>query len=230
VEVHLLRSRRFAMANLAGLLLVVPRMAPTIVLSLWFQGVGGDPPLLAAVKVTPIALGVALGSLAADRRSAGKEESRVALEWALVTVGALVIALAAMVSGAQLWVLLPAMAVTGFATGVFSTANATMIMRGAPTSRAGAVNGLRTMVQTVGLSVGTALMLTLVLQPLTGTGATAFMAGRAAELTSEDLRGLQGGYEAAFAALVVVAALGALCSALALPGRSGKSRVSEHPL
>lgn len=230
VEVHLLRSRRFAMANLAGLLLVVPRMAPTIVLSLWFQGVGGDPPLLAALKVTPIALGVALGSLAADHWAAAKDESRVALEWALVTVGALVVAWIAMVGGGELWVLLPALAVTGFATGVFSTANATMIMRGAPTSRAGAVNGLRTMVQTVGLSIGTALMLTLVLQPLPVDGATSFMAGRTADLTAADLAGLQTGYEVAFAALVLIGGVGAACSRFALPPRRERRRVSGHPL
>lgn len=230
VEVHLLRSRRFAMANLAGLLLVVPRMAPTIVLSLWFQGVGGDPPLLAALKVTPIALGVALGSLTADRWSAAKHEARVALEWALVAVGALVVALAAVVGGGVLWVLLPAMAVTGFATGVFSTANASMIMRSAPTSRAGAVNGLRTMVQTVGLSIGTALMLTLVLQPLTTRGATSFMAGRTAELSTADLAGLQTGYEVAFAALVLIGGVGAACSALALPRRDEGRPVSGRPL
>jgi MFS family permease len=230
VEVHLLRSRRFAMANLAGLLLVVPRMAPTIVLSLWFQGVDGDQPPGAALKVTPIALGVALGSLTADRWSAAKEEARVALDWALVTVGALLMALVAVGGGGGLWVLLPAMAVTGFATGVFSTANATMIMRSAPTSRAGAVNGLRTMVQTVGLSLGTAFMLTLVLQLLTDDGATSFMAGRTAQLSPADLSSLQTGYEVAFAALVLIAGLGAACSALALPRRPRGGRVVEHPL
>lgn len=230
VEVHLLRSRPFAMANLAGLLLVVPRMVPTIMLSLWFQGVQGDPPLVAALKVTPIALGVALGSLTADRWSVRRDEARVSLDWAVATVLGLVVALVAMLRGGELWLLLPAMAVTGFATGVFSTANATMIMRGAATSRAGAVNGLRTMVQTMGVSLGTALMLTLVLQTITGPGATSFMAGRASDLSASDLEALQAGFRAAFGALVALAALGAVASSLALPRRGSVCRDSEHPL
>jgi EmrB/QacA subfamily drug resistance transporter len=221
IDVELLGDRRFAMANLAGLLLVVPRMAPTILLSLWFQGMHGDPPITAALKVTPIAVGVALGSLAADRRAARKDEARVAFEWALVTAGALVVALGVVQQGGAPWLLLPTMAVVGYATGVFSTANATMIMRSAPAVRAGSLNGIRTMSQTVGLSLGTALVLTLVLQSLTDGGAASFLAGESAALGVGDRAALHDGYVLAFAALTAAAVVGALLSRLALPRRVG---------
>lgn len=220
IDVELLGDRRFAMANLAGLLLVVPRMAPTILLSLWFQGLHGDRPIVAALKVTPVAVGVALGSLAADRLATRKDEARVALEWALVAAGALGVALVVMLWGGSPWALLPFMAVVGYATGVFSTANATMIMRSAPVVRAGSLNGIRTMSQTVGLSLGTALVLTLVLQSLTDVGAASFLAGEATALGVGDRAALHQGYVLAFAALMTAAVVGAVLSRLALPHRN----------
>lgn len=213
VAVDLLRDRDFALANLAGMLLAVPRMVPTIVLSLWFQGLGGLSPTTAALRITPLAAGVAVGSLVAGRLRATRDAGRVALLCAVATLGGSALFTVA------LWleavpVLLVSLAVIGIATGLFSTLNATAIMTMRPPSRAGNVNGIRTMAQTVGLSAGTALMLSLAVGGLGPSTAGSFLAGRREDLTSADVAQLSTNHVVVGIVLILLTAVAAAAQAV----------------
>ena len=94
IAVDLLRDRAFALANLAAFCLCMGRVVPAVVLSLWFQGYEGDDPVTAALKVTPLAAAVTVGTLAVGRVMAGRDDvvvSRVTAAGA-VTGAALLLA------------------------------------------------------------------------------------------------------------------------------------------
>ena len=202
IGVDLLRDRNFVVANLAAFCLVVARVVPAVLLSLWFQGVAGDDPVTAALKITPLAVAVTVGTLLVNRVARAADDVVVARRCA---VGALVgsgLVLAAILRGGDLALLVAGLVVTGLGTGAFQTVNSTMIMGMRPVSQAGTVNGIRTTAQQAGVSLGTALLLSLVAVGLTPADAGTFFAGRTELLTAGARTELQHGYAVAISVLV----------------------------
>ncbi|MCX6413335.1 MAG: MFS transporter [Actinobacteria bacterium] len=209
VRVDLLADRTFLLANVAGFLLVIPRMVPAVMLSLYYQGLRGSGPVEAAVVITPLAAGVAVGSVAAGRFGGRGEDGRVALAMNIATAGGIIVIAGALFEGGSpAWVGL-GLGITGFTTGVFSTLNSTTILKTSLPERAGSTNGVRTMFQASGVSIGTALMLSIIVSGVTIDQSRAFYAGDAQAMTDETRSLLNTGYLRAFAvmlALVVGAA------------------------
>ena len=209
IAVDLLRHRVFATANLAGMALAVPRIVPGILLSLWFQGYAGYGPTRAALTITPLAGAVAVGTLVAGRVTTRAGDWFVARWSSLGAVLGAVLLLVALRRDAELPTLVVGLVVTGLCTGAFSTVNSTMIMGLRPLTQAGTVNGIRTMAQTLGLSLGTALLLSLATAALTGPDAAGFFAGQAPSLDDSARAAVHIGYVVAGAVLVALCGLAA---------------------
>jgi MFS family permease len=218
VAVDLLRDPDFVLANLAAFCLCVARVVPALVLSLWFQGLVGDSPVVAAAKITPLAAAVTVGTLLVGRVARGAGDLAVARTCAFATVLGTTMVLAAVLVGDDLVLVVAGLVVTGLATGAFQTVNSTMILGMRPVSRAATVNGIRATAQQAGVSVGTALLISLAAGGLAPADASAFFAGRAGDLDAAARVALRTGYAVSLSVLVLLCLVGLLAS-LALSRR-----------
>ncbi len=225
VAVDLLRDRAFALANLAAFCLCVGRVVPAVVLSLWFQGYAGDDPVVAALKVTPLALAVTVGTLAVGRVVTGRDDvvtSRVTAAGAVAGAALLLSALLRHGDGtfADGILLVAGLVVLGLSAGGFQTVNSTMILAMRPVRQAGTVNGIRTTAQQTAVSLGTALLLSLATGRLAGPAAADYFAGRSHELDAPAREALVAGHVVAVAVLLALSTVGLLAvAALRRPAR-----------
>ena len=204
IDMDMLKTPRFALANFAGAVLNIPRSTTAVLLSLYFQGVLGDDPLEAALKITPLAASVAIGALAVRTVTKGNDDRRQALWYSIGTAFGITLLLVSISAGANLGGMVLAMLVIGFTTGVFAPLNSSSIMAEAPMERAGIVNGTRTMFQVIGSSVGTAISLSVIVGALTAAQAQLFFAGDPAALDPTSLELLDHGYQLAFGIMLAL--------------------------
>lgn len=212
IDIDLLKQRSFALANYAGFALAIPRLVSALLLSLYFQGFQGDSPLVAAFKITPLALAVTVGSLGVKHVAKAVDDRRDALGFAIASTLGLTMMLIGLAEDGSLAWLIAGMVVMGFSTGVFSALNSSIILRSVHSTRAGSVNGVRTMFQVAGLSIGTALTLSLVTSALTPDQSQAFFSGDASGLSLHSLDLLARGYQLAFGAMLALMLLAVLAS------------------
>lgn len=208
IAIDLMRDRDFALANWAGFVLMMPRVVPAVLFSLYFQGVEGANPLQAAIMVTPLAVGVTVGSFAARRLSFAWSEARSAYRYSVAGCVGLAGVLFATIPPVRNVGILIGLGLAGLGTGVFSTLNSSMIMGAAPMERAGNVNGIRTMIQQSAITVGTAVSLSLVVGSLDTAQAKAFYSGAHDALTPASLAGLEQGYLLALGVMLALCLTG----------------------
>lgn len=193
VDIDLLRDPAFALAVVAGGLVAVPRVVPTVVLAVLFQGRHGMSATRVSGIVLLLAAGVLLGSVVAGRLTTRYDVAGVCRASVLVTVAGvagLAVGLVLLDVGSRpgLLVTSASLAVTGLASGIYSTANAAAILGRTGSSGAGSANGVRTTAQSVAIAVGTAVLLALLGSGLSTTEARAFFAGDHAALGAGALR------------------------------------------
>jgi MFS family permease len=235
VHVDLLANRTFLLDNVAGLLMAVPRIAPAIMLSLYYQGLQGTGPTFAALMITPLAGAVMAGSLLAGRLGASRNERRVALEMNIGTVfGVLVMIVTIAMGGSAVWLAL-GLAITGFTTGVFSTVNSSTILKSSAPELAGSTNGVRTTFQSAGVSIGTALMLSMIVGGVPAAQANAFYAGKSSALTQVTRSLIDTGYLRALTVMLFIVIIAAVIGFVLMIRRSRSqqrqnegSQRSEH--
>ncbi len=225
LRLDLLRRRSFLMANLSGVLSVLPRFATIALMGMYFQIVLGDSPLVAGgLKVIPMPIGVTIGSVLANR---------VIMRFGLVVAGAvgsvgtaigagfLAVCVA---SAAPFFAIALTLLLIGLGGGLFGTASSTLIVQHAAEDEIGAVNGLRITLMNIGGMVGIAVSLALATSQLSPAERSAFY--RASTGPGFNLAALQHGFLFAFL-LLTLAALG---SAIALVGaRSHEARRERVP-
>lgn len=199
----------FGPVNIAAMIFNVPRVVPIALLSLWFQGVRGLSTVHSGLLITALPLGVAVGSVSL-RRLAGARNDREAGLRAAVAAAIACTALPLALAWGHPFALATVLLLVGLATGMYSTASATTLITVAPRSRVATANGVRTTFQLVGLTGGTAALLSIVTAGLNPSQATAFMGGRHRALSDESLAILEQGFVLGFggvAALTWVAVL-----------------------
>lgn len=168
--------------------------------------------MLAAAKITPLAAAVTVGTLMVGRVTRGADDRAVARTCALASVLGTSLLLAAVLVGDDIVLLVVGLVVTGLATGAFQTVNSTMILGMRPLSRAATVNGIRATAQQAGVSVGTALLISLAAGGLATADASAFFAGRSADLDAAARAALHTGYAVSLGVLVLLCFMGVVAS------------------
>jgi EmrB/QacA subfamily drug resistance transporter len=161
LDLTIFNNRMFAAATAAAFINGLSRFALLFVFVFYFQGVHGDDPILAGVKLSPMAIGMLIASplagIWADRRG-----SR-----AMACAGMLVsaVALAAMTTLGQdtaywesaLWLF-----AVGVGSGMFNSPNTAAMMGTVPPHRRGIAAGARTMLQNTGAVISIAFVLAIV--------------------------------------------------------------------
>lgn len=217
VDPALIAHPVFGPVNVAAMILNVPRVVPIALLSLWFQGVRGLSTVHAGLLITALPLGVAVGSVSLRRLARGRNDREAGL-WAAVAAAVTCTALPLALAWGRPLALAAVLLLVGLATGMYSTASATTLITVAPRSRVATANGVRTTFQLVGLTGGTAALLSVVTAGLSPAQATAFMGGRHLALSPDSLAILERGFVLGF---VGVAVLTWVAAALSL-------RVARH--
>ncbi|MGK5113218.1 MULTISPECIES: MFS transporter [unclassified Geodermatophilus] len=216
IDLALFRVRSFSLSLAAGFLLAMPRMSVVAVVGLYFQGVRGASPLAAALAVTPLAVGLTVGALVADGLTRWVEERRLVVGSAAVCVAGMGGLVWAVGAGGRTVPVLVCMGVIGLGNGVLHPLNSSMLLRSAPPERAGGVNAIRVMAQSGGMTLSTAVALTVVVGGVPAATADLFFAGRGGALGATQVAALTSGYVAALGVLTGILALGLVVAAVQL--------------
>jgi EmrB/QacA subfamily drug resistance transporter len=161
LDLNLFRNRLFAAATGAAFINGLSRFALMFIFVFYFQGAQGDDPVLAGIKLAPMAIGMLVSSplagIYADRHG-----SR-----ALAAIGMLVsaVALAGMttltVHSAYFWSALW-LALVGIGSGMFNSPNTAAMMGTVPPARRGVAAGARMMLQNTGAVISIAFVMAII--------------------------------------------------------------------
>jgi EmrB/QacA subfamily drug resistance transporter len=161
LDLSIFRNRLFAAATGAAFINGLSRFALLFLFVFYFQGVQGDDPITAGIKLSPMAIGMLVSSplagIWADRRG-----SRT-----LAALGMLVsaLALAGMTTLGQhspYWETVVWLGLVGIGSGMFNSPNTAAMMGTVPANRRGVAAGARTMLQNTGAVLSIAFVLAIV--------------------------------------------------------------------
>ena len=161
LDLSIFRNRLFAAATGAAFINGLSRFALMFLFVFYFQGVMGDDPVLAGVKLAPMAIGMLVASPVAGIW-ADRHGSRT-----LAALGMLVsaVALAAMTMlgvDSPYWQSALWLAVVGVGSGMFNSPNTAAMMGVVPVHRRGIAAGARTMLQNTGAVLSIAMVMAIV--------------------------------------------------------------------
>jgi EmrB/QacA subfamily drug resistance transporter len=161
LDLTIFRNRMFAAATAAAFINGLSRFSLMFVFVFYFQGVKGDDPITAGVKLTPMAVGMLFSSplagLWADRRG-----SRMLAALGML-IGAVGLALMTTLNAhspywqSSLWLL-----IVGVGSGMFNSPNTAAMMGTVQAHRRGIAAGARMMLQNTGAVVSIAFVLAIV--------------------------------------------------------------------
>jgi EmrB/QacA subfamily drug resistance transporter len=161
LDLSLFEDRGFSAATGAAFLAGLSRFALTFVFVLYFQGARGDDPIVAGIKLAPMAAGMLISSpLAgayADRRGA---RALAALGLLISAVG--MAGMTMLGTGTSYWVAAIWLLVTGVGSGMFNSPNTAAMMGSVPVHRRGIAAGTRMMLQNTGSVLSIAFVLAIV--------------------------------------------------------------------
>jgi len=161
LDLGIFRNRLFAAATGAAFINGLSRFALMFVFVFYFQGVKGDDPVLAGVKLAPLAIGMLISSplagLWADRHGS---RALAALGMVVSAVGLALMTTLGIDSPywqSSLWLLL-----VGIGSGMFNSPNTAAMMGTVPAHRRGIAAGARMMLQNTGAVLSIAFVLAIV--------------------------------------------------------------------
>lgn len=161
LDLSLFQDRGFASATCAAFLSGLSRFALTFVFVLYFQGALGDDPILAGVKLAPLALGMLISSpLAgayADRHGARTLAALGMVVVAVSLVGMTTLGTETSYPIAAFWLML-----NGLGSGMFNSPNTAAMMGSVPVRRRGIAGSTRMMLQNTGSVLSIAFVLAII--------------------------------------------------------------------
>ena len=161
LDLTIFENRLFAAATGAAFINGLSRFALLFVFVFYFQGVKGDDPITAGIKLAPMAIGMLISSplagIWADRRGS----RAMACAGMLLTAGALA-AMTTLEPGSAYWESSLWLFLVGVGSGMFNSPNTAAMMGTVPENRRGIAAGARTMVQNTGAVISIAFVLAIV--------------------------------------------------------------------
>ena len=161
LDLSIFNNRMFAAATGAAFINGLSRFALLFVFVFYFQGVKGDDPITAGIKLAPMAIGMLIASPLAGLWADRHGSRALAAAGMLVSAGALAGMTTLMVhSGywlSTLWLFL-----VGVGSGMFNSPNTAAMMGTVAPHRRGIAAGTRTMLQNTGAVISIAFVLAIV--------------------------------------------------------------------
>jgi EmrB/QacA subfamily drug resistance transporter len=213
LDLSIFKNRLFAAATGAAFINGLSRFALLFIFVFYFQGVMGDDPIMAGIKLAPMAIGMLISSpvagIWADRRG-----SR-----ALAALGMLVsaVALAGMTTLGETspyWQSALWLGLVGIGSGMFNSPNTAAMMGTVPANRRGVAAGARTMLQNTGAVISIAFVLAIVTAAVPKTILFKIFSGLSSGLTSAQLAPFIHNMHTALWVLAITSLIGAGVSLL----------------
>lgn len=213
LDLSIFKSRLFSAASLAAFTNGLARFALMFLFVFYFQGVQGNSPILAGLKLAPLAVGMLIASplagIWADRR--GSRGMAVAG----MLVQAVGLALMTTLERNTTYVASCAyMFIVGVGSGMFNSPNTAAMMGTVPTERRGIAAGARTMLQNTGAVISIAFVLAIVTAAVPKDVLFKIFSGLASGLTEAQLSPFIDNMHAALWVLAATSVLGAVVSLL----------------
>jgi MFS family permease len=212
LDLSIFSSRLFSAAAAAAFINGLSRFALMFVFVFYFQGVQGDSPIVAGLKLAPLAVGMLVSSplsgIWADRRGS----RAMAVLGMLVTAGgmALMTTLGRHTGyvpvGAYLFIV-------GIGSGMFNSPNTAAMMGTVAPHRRGIAAGARVLVQNTGAVISIAFVLAIVTASVPKSVLFAVFSGLANHISNSQLVPFIGNMRAALWTLAAVSLVGAAVAA-----------------
>jgi EmrB/QacA subfamily drug resistance transporter len=161
LDLTIFKNRMFAAATGAAFINGLSRFALLFLFVFYFQGVQGDDPITAGIKLSPMAIGMLIASplagIYADRRGS----RMLAALGMLVSAGALA-GMTTLGQSTPYWETALWLGLVGIGSGMFNSPNTAAMMGTVPANRRGIAAGARTMLQNTGAVLSIAFVLAIV--------------------------------------------------------------------
>lgn len=161
LDLSLFADRAFSAATAASFIAGLSRFSLTFVFVLYFQGALGDDPILAGVKLAPLAFGMLVSSPLAGRH-ADRHGARTLAALGLVVSAVGMAGMTMLDTTTSYAVTAGWLLLTGIGSGMFNSPNTAAMMGAVPVHRRGIAAGTRMMLQNTGSVLSIALLLAIV--------------------------------------------------------------------
>jgi EmrB/QacA subfamily drug resistance transporter len=226
LDLTIFKNRLFSAAAAAAFINGLARFALMFVFVFYFQGVQGDSPIVAGVKLAPLAVGMLISSplagIWADRR--GSRGMAVAG----MLVQALGLALMTTLGhDTGYWAIGTYMLIVGIGSGMFNSPNTAAMMGTVPARRRGIAAGARVLVQNTGAVISIAFVLAVVTSSVPRMVLLKVFSGLAHHISSAELDPFISSMHTALWCLAAVSVLGAFVAAARPKHAAGRVEVAE---
>jgi MFS family permease len=201
LDLSIFQNRLFAAATAAAFISGLSRFALMFIFVFYYQGAQGDDPILAGLKLAPMAIGMLV----------------TALGLALMTT---------LQAGTGYWAGGLYLLLVGIGSGMFNSPNTAAMMGTVPTERRGIAAGARTMLQNTGAILSIAFVLAIITAAVPTNVLFAIFSGVASGLSSAQLDPFIANMHTALWVLAAISVLGAGVSML----RPSEKRATSRPV
>jgi EmrB/QacA subfamily drug resistance transporter len=212
LDLSIFSSRLFSAAAAAAFINGLSRFALMFVFVFYFQGVQGNSPILAGIKLAPLAVGMLVSSplagIWADRRGS----RGMAVLGMLVTAAGLAM-MTTLERGTGYLASCVYLFVVGLGSGMFNSPNTAAMMGTVAPHRRGIAAGARVLVQNTGAVISIAFVIAVVTSSVPKTVLFKVFSGLANHISNAQLNPFIGNMHTALWCLTAVSLLGALVAA-----------------
>lgn len=213
LDLSLFRIRIYWTCATAAFLNGLARFALMFLFVFYFQGPQGDDPIVAGIKLIPLAAGMLIASPIAGWW-ADRHGSRAPAVLGMVLTGAGMAGMTTLEVTSPFWQSAVWLGIVGVGSGVFNSPNTAAMMAAAPPHRRGIASGTRTMLQNTGAVISIALMLMIVTAVVPTKLLFSIFSGLTTGLSADKLDPFMNGMHAALWVLVAFSVLGAIISGM----------------
>jgi EmrB/QacA subfamily drug resistance transporter len=212
LDLTIFRNRLFSAAAAAAFINGLARFALMFVFVFYFQGVQGNSPILAGVKLAPLAVGMLVSSplsgIWADRRGS----RGLAVLGMLVTAAGLAL-MTLLERGTSYWASGSFMFIVGIGSGMFNSPNTAAMMGTVRPQRRGIAAGARVLVQNTGAVISIAFVLAIVTSAVPKSVLFKVFSGLANHISTAELQPFISNMHTALWTLAAVSVVGAFVAA-----------------
>src|SRR5690349_20566531 len=213
LDLTIFRNRLFSAATAAAFINGLSRFSLLFVFVFYFQGVMGDDPIEAGIKLAPMALGMLISSpiagIWADRHGSRTLAALGMLVSAFALAGMTTLGENSPYWESTLW-----LGLVGIGSGMFNSPNTAAMMATVPAKRRGIASGARTMLQNTGAVISIAFVLAIVTAAVPKTVLFKIFSGLASGLSSAQLAPFIHNMHTALWVLAITSLIGAGVSLL----------------
>jgi EmrB/QacA subfamily drug resistance transporter len=212
LDLSIFRNRLFSAAAAAAFLNGLARFALMFVFVFYFQGVQGNSPILAGIKLAPLALGMLVSSplagIWADRRGS----RGMAVLGMLVSAAGLAL-MTTLQRDTTYWASGWYLFIVGVGSGMFNSPNTAAMMGTVPAHRRGIAAGARVLVQNTGAVISIAFVIAVVTSAVPKSVLFAVFSGLANHISTAELTPFISNMHTALWCLSAISLLGAVVAA-----------------